>query len=484
MKLKEILQNLEFLKIIGPLEVGVAAITLDSRAAEIGTLFVAIKGTQVDGHDYIEKAIKNGATSIVVETLPGLLQKEITYIQVADSAKALGRIASNFYDKPSEKLKLVGVTGTNGKTTTVSLLYELFFDLGFKCGMLSTIENRIGKEVIQATHTTPNAIAINALLADMVEAGCDYAFMEVSSHAVAQNRIHGLHFRGGVFTNISHDHLDYHKTFKAYIEAKKSFFDALPKSAFALVNQDDKRGPVMLQNTKAQKYYYSMHQLADFRVRVLDNSLSGLHLEIDNQEFFGQLIGTFNAYNLLSVYAVARLLGQDKIEVLTSLSKLKAAEGRFDYVLEPKRSIVAVVDYAHTPDALEKVLRTIRQLRSGVAKVITVVGCGGDRDKEKRPEMAKIACALSESVILTSDNPRSEEPMAILNDMEKGVSKAAASKVLVISDRKQAIRTACKLAQKNDIILVAGKGHEKYQEIKGVKYPFDDKKVLKAELLE
>lgn len=484
MKLTAILHGLEVLKNIGSLEVGINAITLDSRKVKKGALFVALRGTQVDGHAFVDKAIENGATAVVVETWPETLQKEITYLQVADSAKALGRIASNFYGNPSEHLKLVGVTGTNGKTTTVSLLYELFMDLGFKTGMLSTIENKVGTKVLSATHTTPDAIAINAVLAEMVEAGCDYAFMEVSSHAVAQQRIAGLHFRGGVFTNISHDHLDYHKTFKAYIEAKKGFFDALPKTAFALVNLDDKRGRVMVQNTNAKPFFYSMHQMASFRARILDNSMTGLHMEIDGQEFFGQLIGAFNAYNLLAVYATAVLLEQDQVEVLTSLSKLKAAEGRFDYVFDPKRSIIGVVDYAHTPDALEKVLSTIRQLKAGGTQVVTVVGCGGDRDREKRPEMAKIACSMSEVVVLTSDNPRTEEPLAIIKDMEKGIPAGAASKVLVISDRKQAIKTACKVARNGDIILVAGKGHEKYQEINGVKHPFDDKKVLKAELLE
>ncbi|MDX1943570.1 MAG: UDP-N-acetylmuramoyl-L-alanyl-D-glutamate--2,6-diaminopimelate ligase [Saprospiraceae bacterium] len=480
--LQDILTNVSVLEIKGEQNPKVNKLTLDSRRAEQGSLFAALRGYQTDGHQFIDKAIANGATVILLETLPGNLDSSVTYVQVAKSAEALGWMASNFYNHPSEKLKLVGATGTNGKTTTVTLLYNLFQALGYKCGLLSTVENRIGQQVLTATHTTPDSIAINALLADMVEAGCDYAFMEVSSHAAEQHRISGLQFAGAIFTNISHDHLDYHKTFDNYIKAKKSFFDILQKNAFALVNIDDKRGDVMVQNTKANVYRYGLHRLTDFKAKILDNSLLGLHLDINGQDFHGRLIGEFNAYNLLAVYATAILLGQEKEEVLTALSNVNTAEGRFDYIFDQKRQILGIVDYAHTPDALEKVLETIGQLRQANSKVITVVGCGGDRDKTKRPEMAKIACNLSEQVILTSDNPRTEQPEAILVDMEAGVPKDAASKVLTIVDRKQAIRTACKLAQSGDIILVAGKGHEKYQDIQGVKHPFDDKEILKYEL--
>lgn len=480
--LQDLLTNVSVLEIKGDQNRAVKNLTLDSRQAGQGSLFAALRGYQTDGHQFIEKAIANGATVILLEEMPTELHSEATYVQVADSAAALGWITSNFFGRPSEKLKLVGVTGTNGKTTTVTLLYNLFQMLGYKVGLLSTVENRIGETVVSATHTTPNSIAINALLADMVEAGCDYAFMEVSSHAAHQRRIAGLQFAGAVFTNISHDHLDYHKTFEEYIKAKKSFFDILQKNAFALVNIDDKRGDVMVQNTKAIVHRYSLQKLTDFKAKILDNSLLGLHLDINGQDFHGRLIGEFNAYNLLAVYATAVLLGQDKAEVLTALSQLKAAEGRFDYIFDEKRQVLGIVDYAHTPDALEKVLDTIRQLRQVKSRVITVVGCGGDRDKTKRPEMAKIACNLSEQVILTSDNPRSEQPEVILADMEAGVPDNAWNKVLTITDRMQAIKTASRIAQSGDIILVAGKGHEKYQEINGVKYPFDDKEILKSEL--
>jgi len=401
---------------------------------------------------------------------------------VADSAAALGLITDHFYNHPSQQLQLVGVTGTNGKTTTVTLLYNLFQNLGYKCGLLSTVENKIGQRIIPSTHTTPDSVAINALLAEMVEAGCDYAFMEVSSHAVEQQRISGLHFAGGIFTNISHDHLDYHKTFDNYIKAKKGFFDKLPKTAFALTNVDDKRGEVMLQNTKAKIAKYSLQRMADYRAKILENSLLGLRLELDGADFHGRLIGEFNAYNLLAVYAAAILLKQEKSEVLQALSEVQTAEGRFDYIFNQAQQILGIVDYAHTPDALEKVLQTIRQLRKAGSKIITVVGCGGDRDKTKRPEMAKIACNLSDQAILTSDNPRTEQPEAILKDMEAGVPKEVEHKVLTIVDRKQAIKTASRIARNGDIILVAGKGHEKYQDINGVKHPFDDKEILKAEI--
>lgn len=481
--LQDLLAKVSVQNIHGDPNRTIEKLTLDSRQAQQGSLFAALRGSTTDGHQFIEKAITNGAGVILCEDLPSDLNPKVTYLKVADSAAALGFMADNFYNHPSQNLKLVGVTGTNGKTTTVTLLYNLFQNLGYKCGLLSTVENKIGQRVIPSTHTTPDSVAINALLAEMVEAGCDYAFMEVSSHAVEQRRISGLQFAGGIFTNISHDHLDYHKTFDNYIKAKKSFFDNLPKTAFALTNVDDKRGEVMLQNTKAKIARYSLHRIADFRAKILENSLLGLRLELDGADFHGRLIGEFNAYNLLAVYAAAILLNQKKDEVLTALSNVETAEGRFDYIFNQEHQILGIVDYAHTPDALEKVLETIRQLRKAGSKIITVVGCGGDRDKTKRPEMAKIACNLSDQAILTSDNPRTEQPEAILKDMEVGIPNGAESKVLIITDRKQAIKTACRIAQNGDIILVAGKGHEKYQEINGVKHPFDDKEILKAELL-
>lgn len=466
---------------MGTLGKPIEKIVFDSRKADKSVCFVAIKGLNTDGHQYIDKAIEKGAVAIVAENWPDQPRPDVTYIQVPQSAEALGIMAAAFHGQPSRQLKLVGVTGTNGKTTTVTLLYDLFSSLGFKTGLLSTVENRIGAEVLPAGYTTPDAVAINELLSRMVEAGCDYAFMEVSSHAAAQRRIAGLSFTGGIFTNISHDHLDYHKTFKAYIVAKKSFFDRLPADAFALVNIDDRRGEVMVQNTRAKKYRYSLRKMADFRAKIMENTLMGLHLLLDEQPFYGRLIGEFNAYNLLAVYATARLLEQDKQEVLTELSRLRAAEGRFDYVTDPKGERTGIVDYAHTPDALEKILQTIDQLKEADAMVVTVIGCGGDRDKAKRPKMAKVACDYSDQVVLTSDNPRSEDPAAIIADMEKGVPPSARRKVLTIVNRREAIRTAVRLTGPGGIVLVAGKGHEKYQEIQGVKRPFDDKEILKAE---
>lgn len=482
-QLDSILSNVHIQETIGAVSRPIQNIHFDSRKVGAGDMFVAVRGTQTDGHRYIEQAIRQGVSVIIAEELPEQLTSGVTFLKVPDSAEALGWLASNFYGNPSQQLKLVGVTGTNGKTTTATLLYELFTKLGYKVGLLSTIENKIGKAIVPASHTTPDAVGLNALLAEMVETGCSYAFMEASSHAIDQRRIVGLTFAGAVFTNITHDHLDYHKTFKAYIEAKKRLFDELPKGSFALVNKDDKRGSVMLQNTQAKKYYYSLHHLADFKAKIIENSLLGLQLDINGQEFHGRLIGEFNAYNLLAVYAVATLLEQDKLEVLTALSQLQAAEGRFDYIIHPQKEITGIVDYAHTPDALEKVLSTIDNLKKDKqTQLITVVGCGGDRDKAKRPVMAKVACSYSNQVILTSDNPRSEEPEAILADMQEGVPLEAQRKVLSIANRREAIRTACRLAQRGDIILVAGKGHEKYQEIKGVRYPFDDKEVLREEL--
>lgn len=482
MKLEDLLKDIQPSTVQGSLDVDADQIHFDSRKVTAGSVFVAVAGTQVDGHQFIDKAIQNGAVAIVAERLPELpFPDRVTFVQVPDSAAALGWMASNYYSRPSRQLRLVGVTGTNGKTTVVTLLQELFTELGYKAGLFSTIENRIGRQVFSATHTTPDPVALNRLMADMVDAGCDYAFMEVSSHAVHQKRIAGLHFTGAIFTNISHDHLDYHKTFKAYIQAKKAFFDQLPESAFALTNIDDKRGGVMVQNTRARIYRYSLRQLAEFKAKIIENSLSGLHLEIGKQEFFGRLIGEFNAYNLLAVYAAAVLLDQDAVETLTVLSTIKAAEGRFDYLVDARRQVTGIVDYAHTPDALEKVLSTINRVKGGDGKIIAVVGCGGDRDKAKRPRMAEVACNYSDQVIFTSDNPRSEDPEAIIRDMEKGIPPYATRKTLSITSRAEAIRTACSMAQPGDVVLVAGKGHEKYQEIKGVKYPFDDKEILKEE---
>ena len=484
MELEKLIRPLDILALEGSTSRTVERLDFDSRKAGPGSLFVAIRGTQADGHQFIGKAIGQGAAVVVAEELPGQRREDVTYIQVADSATALGRMANLFFEEPSRSLKLVGVTGTNGKTTTVTLLHSLFTALGYKAGLLSTVRNLIGQAPLEATHTTPDAVAINALLREMADAGCDYAFMEVSSHAAHQRRIEGLHFAGAIFTNISHDHLDYHKTFKAYIDAKKMFFDILPKSAFALVNADDKRGAVMVQNTRAKKYTYSLRSMASFRARILDNSIAGLHLEVGGKEVFSRLIGEFNAYNLLAAYGAAILLEQEEVETLIALSQLAAAEGRFDYVTGPQGKRTGIVDYAHTPDALEKVLNTIHQLRQGDSRIITVIGCGGDRDKAKRPKMAKVACDYSDQVVLTSDNPRSEDPEAIIADMQGGVPPYAARKVLAVTSRREAIRTACRLAREGDIILVAGKGHEKYQEVKGVRRPFDDKAVLAEALAE
>ncbi len=480
MKLEPILSNVIIEKKVGNSNREISKVVFDSRKVEVASLFVAVKGTQVDGHQFIEKAVESGATVIVCETFPSIFNESVLYIKVANSAAALGMIAHNYYGQPSNNLQLIGITGTNGKTTTVTLLHRLFSELGFKVGLLSTVENKIGQEIIPSTHTTPDAIAINELLKEMVNQGCEYAFMEVSSHAIHQERINGLVFRGGAYTNISHDHLDYHKTFKEYINAKKKFFDDLPKTAFALTNVDDKNGKIMVQNTKAKKATYGVQRMADFKAKILDNRIEGLHLMVNDQELYCRLVGVFNAYNLLTVYGIGKLLEFDDLELLTILSNLPAAEGRFDTVV--KNNKVGIVDYAHTPDALVNVLDTIQKVAKRTQKIITVVGCGGDRDKVKRPIMAKVACEKSDMVILTSDNPRSEDPDAILNDMEKGIPETANHKTLVISDRKQAIKTACKFAKAGDIILVAGKGHEKYQEIKGKKFPFDDKQTLINEL--
>jgi UDP-N-acetylmuramoyl-L-alanyl-D-glutamate--2,6-diaminopimelate ligase len=481
MQLQEILYGVTILKLVGVTNREVAALEFDSRKAGPGSVFFAIKGTLTDGHQYIKQTITAGAIVIVCEDMPEELEGDVSYIQVENANVALGIMAANFYGNPSTKLKLVGITGTNGKTTIATLLFKLFTELGYAVGLISTVENQIKETIIPATHTTPNPLALNSLLKQMVDAGCVYCFMEVSSHAVVQHRIEGLVFVGGVFSNITHDHLDFHKTFDNYIKAKKGFFDSLPKHAFALTNADDKNGFVMLQNTKATKKSYALKQMADFKAKVIENSFSGLNLEIDQLEVFFKLVGSFNAYNLLAVYGTAILLGEDKINVLTVLSELSGAEGRFDYVANNQK-IIGIVDYAHTPDAVQNVLSTIANIRKGTEQVITVIGCGGDRDTSKRPVMAQVACDWSDKVILTSDNPRTEDPNAILSEMEAGVSPTNRRKTLTITDRKEAIKTACHLAKPGDIILVAGKGHEKYQEINGVRYHFDDKEILKEQL--
>lgn len=476
--LSDILYKTRLGEVVGSTNVAISSVAFDSRKVKKDSLFIATRGTTVDGHAYIDKAIESGAVAVVCEELPLNRRPNISYVKVLNSSEALGFIACNFFDNPSEKLKLIGITGTNGKTTTVTLLFNLFRGLGYSVGLLSTVENKINGNVIPSTHTTPDALALNELLAKMVEAGCQYAFMEVSSHAVVQHRISGLKFTGGAFSNITHDHLDYHKTFEEYIRAKKLFFDQLPDDAFALTNKDDRNGMVMLQNTKARKYTYGLKSVADFKCRVIENHLNGLLLNIDNQEVWVKLIGSFNAYNILVVYAVSQILKQDKTQVLTTLSNLNSVEGRFQYI-KSRTGIVAIVDYAHTPDALKNVLETIKDIRTGNEQVITLAGCGGDRDAAKRPVMAKIACDYSDKVILTSDNPRTENPETILDQMQAGIDPANAKKTLRISDRREAIRTAAAFGKPGDIILVAGKGHEKYQEINGVKHPFDDFEIVK-----
>lgn len=477
--LQEVLVGIEVSTVKGSLTTEIKNIEFDSRKVTAGSLFVAQKGTQVDGHQFVPKVIEMGAVAILCENLPAELAEEVTYIQVADTARAMGRMASNFYDNPSSKLKLVGVTGTNGKTSSVTLLFKLFRQLGYHTGLLSTVQNQIDEEVIPSTHTTPDSVKINELLAEMLRRGCTHCFMEVSSHAVVQERIAGLTFAGGIFTNITHDHLDFHKTFDNYIKAKKGFFDQLPKHAFALVNIDDRRGGVMLQNTVARKETYSLQTIASFKGKLLADSLFGLQMEIDGKEVWFKLIGKFNAYNLLGVYGAALLLGEDPEQVLLSLSAITPPPGRFEQVMSANE-IVGIVDYAHTPDALQNVLETINDIREGDQQVITVVGCGGNRDATKRPEMARIACELSSKVILTSDNPRNEDPLLILEQMQAGISPIDFKKTKTIEDRREAIRYAVSLAQPHDIILVAGKGHETYQEIKGVKHHFDDREELRA----
>jgi UDP-N-acetylmuramoyl-L-alanyl-D-glutamate--2,6-diaminopimelate ligase len=479
MVLKDILYRVNIRSVAGRTDIQVKDVQIDSRLVKPGSLFIAVKGVAVDGHRFINKAEEAGAIVIVCEQMPPVTKKDAVYVQVENSAAAAGYIAHNFFGQPSEKMKLLGVTGTNGKTTIVTLLYKLFTSLGYKCGLLSTVENYIGDKIVPATHTTPDAVSLNTLLKQMVDEGCTHVFMEASSHAIHQHRVTGLQFAGGIFSNITHDHLDYHKSFDEYIRVKKSFFDGLSSQAFAISNADDKRGTVMLQNSNAKKYFYSLKTVADFKGKILENSLTGLVMTMNDQEVHFRLIGEFNAYNLLAVYGAAICFGEDKQEVLRCLSVLTGAEGRFDYLMSAKDKVIAIVDYAHTPDALLNVLATIKKLKKGFEKIITVVGCGGDRDRTKRPVMAEVACEHSDKVIFTSDNPRSEDPAQIIKDMEKGLSASARRKYISIVDRKEAIKTAISLAGREDILLVAGKGHEKYQEIKGVKNHFDDKEVVK-----
>jgi UDP-N-acetylmuramoyl-L-alanyl-D-glutamate--2,6-diaminopimelate ligase len=479
--LKDILYKAGLVEVIGSTNLAITSVCFDSRKAQKDALFIATRGVLQDGHRFIGQAIASGAIAVICEEMPAFLDEKATYIRVSDSSFALGIIASNFFDNPSSRLKLIGVTGTNGKTTTVTLLFKLFEGLGYKAGLLSTVKNQIHTEVLPATHTTPDALQLNELLKQMADRGCRFCFMEVSSHAIVQQRIAGLTFAGGVFTNITHDHLDYHKTFDAYLKAKKSFFDQLGEDAFALVNKDDANGVVMLQNTKAVRKTYALKSNADFKCRIIENQFSGLLLNIEGSEVWTRLIGTFNAYNILAVYAAATLLKEDKTSILTTLSNLNSVEGRFEYH-RTEKGIIGIVDYAHTPDALLNVLMTLNEIRTGNEQVITIIGCGGDRDAQKRPLMAKIACEWSSRVILTSDNPRSEDPEAILKQMKKGVEPQHYKKTLSITDRKEAIKTACSIANPGDIILLAGKGHETYQEINGVKHPFDDRQLLNENL--
>ncbi|MBO7100963.1 MAG: UDP-N-acetylmuramoyl-L-alanyl-D-glutamate--2,6-diaminopimelate ligase [Bacteroidales bacterium] len=479
MKLKDILKGIEA-QVTGPAELEVKDLQFDSRQVADGTLFVAQRGTKVDGHQFVSGAIEKGAVAIVCEELPEKLAKEVAYIKVSDSSEALGLMAANYYGHPSEQLKLIGITGTNGKTTTVTLLHRMFRMLGHHVGLVSTIVNKIDEEELPTGHTTPDALELNQLLRRMVDAGCEYCFMEVSSHAVVQHRIAGVRFSGAIFSNITHDHLDFHKTMANYIAAKKGFFDGLSEGAWALVNIDDKNGRVMVQNTRAEVHTYALQHAADFHCRLVEDTFEGMHLDINGQALWCRLVGRFNAYNLTAIYAAAVLCGADKQEVLRLLSLLEAAPGRFQYV--SGRGITAIVDYAHTPDALQNVIATINDIRRPTQLLITVVGCGGDRDRTKRPEMAKIAAEGSDKVVLTSDNPRTENPDTILDEMEAGLTAQQLSHVVRITDRRQAIRTACMMAKEGDIVLVAGKGHEKYQEVNGVRNHFDDVEELEKEL--
>lgn len=480
--LKDILYKVGIEAVHGTTDIAISKIEFDSRKVELNDVFVAIKGTLSDGHDYIQKALNHGAIAIICQEFPSVIVNGVTYIKVKDSNEALALLATNFYENPSEKIRLVGVTGTNGKTTIASLLYQLFKKAGYKVGLLSTVKIMVDEQEFKATHTTPDSLTINRYLDLMVQEGCEFCFMEVSSHGVHQKRAEGLQFEGGIFTNLSHDHLDYHNSFAEYRDVKKSFFDNLPKNAFALTNADDKNGAVMLQNTKARKLSYALKSYADYKAQILENQLSGLLLKINDNEVWVKLIGSFNAYNLLAIYGVAVELGIEKMEALRLLSELESVSGRFQYIISESK-ITAIVDYAHTPDALENVLKTIENIRTNNEQLITVIGCGGDRDKTKRPIMANIASTISDKVIFTSDNPRTEDPEIIIKEMGKGVEPQNFKKTVSILDRKQAIKTACQLANPNDIILIAGKGHETYQEIKGVRYDFDDLKIV-TELLQ
>ena len=472
--LTEILPNKTILEIVGNTDITIAELSFDSRDLKQGYLFFAIRGTQADGHKFIDSAIEKGAIAVVCESIPESQSSEVTYIKVADSSIALGQISAAFYNHPARELSLVGITGTNGKTTTVTLLFRLINDLGGKAGLISTVQNQIGDRVIPSNHTTPDALELNKLLRQMVDEGCTHCFMEVSSHAIVQRRIEGVEFSGAIFSNITHDHLDYHKTFSEYIKAKKQFFDNLMPSAFALINIDDRNGRVMVQNTNAKVYTYSLRSMANFRCKIIEQQPHGMLLNMDSTELWSRLIGNFNAYNLLAVYATARLLGYDQQDVLTAISNMGPVNGRFENMIAPN-GVMAVVDYAHTPDALENVISTINKIKTEGNRLITVVGAGGNRDKTKRPIMTQVALQGSDLVILTSDNPRSEEPNDIISDMKKGVEPSSVGRVLTITDRREAIRTACLLASPGDVVLIAGKGHENYQEIKGVKHHFDDK---------
>lgn len=481
MILKELLKGTKIISVTGDDQQTVNGLCFDSRKAGPGIAFIAVKGTVSDGHSFIADVISKACTVIICQELPSEKFKNVCIVQVEDSHEAVGIMASNFYGNPSEKLSLVAVTGTNGKTTVSTILFRLFRTLGYHAGLLSTVQNQIDEAIIPATHTTPDAIALNELLAKMVSHGCDYCFMEASSHAIHQKRIAGLIFAGAVFTNITHDHLDYHVTFEHYLKAKKALFDSLPSTAFALTNKDDKNGPVMLQNTKATRVSYALQSLADFRARIIESDFNGMLLNIDDEEAWFRLVGKFNAYNLLAAYGAAFLLGKKKEEIITALSRVEPVAGRFDFHVS-KNKIVGIVDYAHTPDALKNILSTINEIRTKNEKVITVVGCGGNRDSAKRPVMASVACEMSDKVILTSDNPRNENPEEIINEMQKGVSPVDYKKTLRITDRREAIKAAVNMAEKGDIILLAGKGHESYQEIQGVKHPFDDREILRETL--
>lgn len=481
-KIEEILRGIGTVSVKGNTGITVSGVEFDSRNVKEGSLFVAVKGYKTDGHDYIDAAVKSGAVAIVCEKLPANQSEKVCWITTDDSAKALGVAASNFYGNPSCSLKLVGVTGTNGKTTIASLLYKTFLKLGYKSGLFSTVCNYINEKELPATHTTPDPVQLNRILADMVEAGCDYAFMEVSSHSVDQKRIAGLQYSGGIFTNLTHDHLDYHKTFDNYLVAKKRFFDALPENAFALVNADDRNGLVMIQNCKAHHYTFSVRSRADYSCRIVEQGFEGMQLRIQGKEVWTRFVGDFNASNLLAVYAAAELLGASQKDILTILSDLRPVAGRLE-VFKSTDGISGIVDYAHTPDALLNVIDTLNKVRSNGVQLITVVGAGGDRDKTKRPEMAEISARGSDKVILTSDNPRTENPESILDDMEAGITPELKGKTLRIADRKTAIRTAVMMANKGDVILIAGKGHETYQEINGVKHHFDDREILKEAFL-